>query len=57
MDGLALAYPKRMEEAVPANLRCGVGPEEAPPLRPSVAALVSEHVGRQDAEADLGAGI
>jgi glyoxylase-like metal-dependent hydrolase (beta-lactamase superfamily II) len=62
MQGLKLAYPKRMDEAVPANLRSGLAPaaaREGRPggeRRPSVAALVAE-AGRQDASVDLGFGI
>jgi len=56
MRALRLAHPKRMDEAVPANLRSGLGPEAAR-HRPSVAALVVEQVGRQDAEVAFGLGI
>ena len=57
MNGLKLAHPKRMDEAVPANLRSGLGPETTPPPGPSVAQLVAEHAGRQDVEVDFGLGI
>jgi len=56
MGSLRLAHPKRMDEAVPANLRSGLGPEAAP-RRTSVAALVGEQVGRQDVEVAFGLGI
>lgn len=56
MRALRLAHPKRMDEAVPANLRSGLGPE-AVRHRPSVAALVVEQVGRQDVEVAFGLGI
>jgi glyoxylase-like metal-dependent hydrolase (beta-lactamase superfamily II) len=56
MRGLRLAYPRRMDEAVPANLRSGLAPE-AVPRGPSVAALVREQTGRQDAELAFGLGI
>ncbi len=56
MAALRLDYPKRMDESVPANLLCGTGP--VPPSHaPAVAHLVPPQSGRQDAEADLGAGI
>ena len=56
MAALKLDYPKRMDESVPANLLCGTGP--VPPAhKPTVATLVAAQSGRQDAEADLGAGI
>ena len=56
MAGLKLDYPKRMDESVPANLACGTGP--TPPAHvAAVAALVADQAGRQDGEADLGAGI
>lgn len=61
MGALKLAYPKRIDVAVPANLRCGLVAAEAaeaprPAARSSVAALVQE-LGRQDADVDLGLGI
>jgi glyoxylase-like metal-dependent hydrolase (beta-lactamase superfamily II) len=55
MGALKLAYPKRIDVAVPANLRCGLVPAEEK-ARPSVAALVQE-LGRQDADVYLGFGI
>jgi glyoxylase-like metal-dependent hydrolase (beta-lactamase superfamily II) len=56
MAELKLAYPKRMDVAVPANLRCGVPvPLERAPL-PSVEELLEQR-GRQDVESWLGAGI
>ncbi len=56
MRGLRLARPKRMDEAVPANLRSGLGPQPAP-RGPSVATLVGEQAGRQDVELAFGLGI
>jgi len=57
MGALKLAYPKRIDVAVPANLRCGLVPaEEREEARPSVAALVQD-LGRQDADVYLGFGI
>jgi glyoxylase-like metal-dependent hydrolase (beta-lactamase superfamily II) len=55
MRGLKLDYPRRMEESVPANLRCGLG-AITPPRATSVAQLFAEQ-GRQDSEAILGLGI
>ncbi|MBM4385081.1 MAG: MBL fold metallo-hydrolase [Deltaproteobacteria bacterium] len=56
MAALKLDYPRRMDESVPANLRCGTGP--MPALRaPAVANLVAGQAGRQDVEVDFGAGI
>jgi sulfur dioxygenase len=58
MAGLTLAYPKRMDEAVPANLYAGLGPDAAPgPHGPGSVAEVMEELGRQDAENWMGAGI
>jgi len=58
MRGLKLAYPKRMDEAVPANLYSGLGPGAPPsPHGPGSVAGVMEELGRQDAENILGAGI
>jgi glyoxylase-like metal-dependent hydrolase (beta-lactamase superfamily II) len=56
MRALKLAYPKRMDEAVPANLRSGLAPVTAREPGPSVAALLAQ-TGRQDVEVDLGLGI
>ena len=57
MDGLNLAYPKRIDEAVPANLKSGLGvPPAAPPPRSGVAGMM-EQLGRQDAELWQGMGI
>jgi glyoxylase-like metal-dependent hydrolase (beta-lactamase superfamily II) len=56
MAALHLAYPKRMDEAVPANLRGGRSP--APEVVPSgPVAEVMDRLGRQDAEVWRGAGI
>jgi sulfur dioxygenase len=55
MNGLQLAYPKRIDEAVPANLESGMIQPEAPTL-PSVAGVI-EKLGRQDAELWQGMGI
>ncbi len=58
MDGLDLAYPKRIDEAVPANLECGL--KDANELKPAGASVagVMEALGRQDAaELWQGAGI
>jgi sulfur dioxygenase len=58
MGGLTLAYPKRMDEAVPANLYLGLGPDVPPSQHaPGSVAGVMEELGRQDAENWLGAGI
>jgi len=55
MNGLHLAYPKRIDEAVPANLECGlVAAEEK--LEAPVARVMDE-LGRQDAELWQGMGI
>jgi glyoxylase-like metal-dependent hydrolase (beta-lactamase superfamily II) len=56
MGELKLAYPKRMDEAVPANLRSGLAPAAAREPGPSVASLVAE-AGRQDVEVAFGLGI
>lgn len=56
MRGLQLAYPKRMDEAVPANLRSGIAAPAPPATRGPMAALI-EQAGRQDAAVDLGSGI
>jgi glyoxylase-like metal-dependent hydrolase (beta-lactamase superfamily II) len=58
MRGLTLAYPKRMDEAVPANLYAGLGPgAPASPHGPGSVAGVMEDLGRQDAEHWQGGGI
>jgi glyoxylase-like metal-dependent hydrolase (beta-lactamase superfamily II) len=59
MAELKLAYPKRMDEAVPANLYAGLGPGAAPsPHGPTPVAAVMQQLGRQDAAENwLGAGI
>ena len=58
MRGLKLAYPKRMDEAVPANIYSGLGPDALPSLHaPGSVAEVMEELGRQDAENMLGEGI
>jgi len=56
MHGLRLAYPKRMAEAVPANLLSGLAPPAPRDAAPSVASLVA-NAGRQDAAMDFGLGI
>lgn len=61
MGDLKLAYPKRIDVAVPANLRCGVvAPQalasEPAEARTSVAELMQER-GRQDADVGFGLGI
>ena len=56
MRGLRLAYPKKMDEAVPANLLSGLAPAAQPRPGPTVAGLVAL-AGRQDVEVDLGLGI
>jgi glyoxylase-like metal-dependent hydrolase (beta-lactamase superfamily II) len=55
MGGLNLAFPKRMEESVPANLKSGLADDGAPPRR--AVAGVMEELGRQDADVWMGAGI
>jgi len=57
MAGLGLAYPKRMDVAVPANLESGSAPPatRGEPSRPVAQAM--ERVGRQDAEFWRGMGI
>ena len=64
MDRLDLAYPKKIDAAVPANLECGLltAPIPTPTSRQSPAgvdsvASVMETQGRQDAEVWLGMGI
>lgn len=58
MGRLSLAYPKRMDEAVPANLYAGLAPGQRPkPQAPSPVARVMRDLGRQDAEAWMGEGI
>jgi glyoxylase-like metal-dependent hydrolase (beta-lactamase superfamily II) len=59
MRALKLAYPKRMDEAVPANLYAGLGPGAAPSAHgPHQVADVMQELGRQDAvEVEMGAGI
>jgi len=56
MDGLKLAYPKKIDEAVPANLESGLLTPAAAEPASSVAGMM-EDLGRQDAELLLGAGI
>jgi sulfur dioxygenase len=55
MASLGLARPRRMDEAVPANLRCGLAAAGEAGSRP--VAGVMEALGRQDAEVWLGMGI
>ena len=50
MQGLKLSYPKRIDEAVPANLESGLGAPKAVSTGPSVAGVMEER-GRQDADA------
>jgi sulfur dioxygenase len=64
MDQLNLAYPKKIDVAVPANLECGLlaAPAPVPPSQQSQAtadsvASVMETQGRQDAEIWMGMGI
>jgi glyoxylase-like metal-dependent hydrolase (beta-lactamase superfamily II) len=56
MDRLKLAYPKRMDVAVPANLNSGLVSEAALESAGSVAGVM-EDLGRQDSELHMGAGI
>lgn len=56
MRALKLAHPKRMDEAVPANLRSGLASAPVREPGPSVATLVAQ-AGRQDVEVDFGLGI
>jgi sulfur dioxygenase len=64
MDQLDLAYPKKIDVAVPANLECGllaaaipVPPSRESPAGPASVASVMETQGRQDAEIWMGLGI
>lgn len=62
MSGLNLAYPKKIDLAVPANLLCGlsVGADSSSGPRgesPGTVAGVMEESGRQDAEIWMGVGI
>jgi len=58
MGRLTLSYPKRMDEAVPANLYAGLAPGARPKARaPSPVAAVMRELGRQDADAWMGEGI
>jgi len=58
MGRLSLSYPKRMDEAVPANLYAGLPPGERPkPQAASPVAQVMRDLGRQDADAWMGEGI
>ncbi len=54
METLDLAYPKRIDEAVPANLESGL---HVPETAPGAVAKVMDELGRQDAEVWMGAGI
>ena len=56
MGALKLSYPKRMDEAVPANLRSGIRPVSVTATGPTVASVLAQ-AGRQDVEFDLGSGI
>lgn len=55
MDALDLAYPKRIDVAVPANLVSGLIEQPAAEAKPVAAAM--EELGRQDAERWQGMGI
>jgi hypothetical protein len=60
MAELRLAYPKRIDVAVPANLACGAGGPPDATERPSEqrpVAVVVEQLGRQDADVWSGLGI
>ena len=61
MDGLRLAYPKKMDIAVPANLESGLSipdvAESSSEGAPNTVAGVMEESGRQDAEIWMGGGI
>jgi glyoxylase-like metal-dependent hydrolase (beta-lactamase superfamily II) len=64
MDQLDLAYPKKIDVAVPANLECGllavptpVTPSGQSPAGVNSVASVMETQGRQDAEIWMGMGI
>ena len=64
MEQLNLAYPKKIDVAVPANLECGllsvpipVPPSQEPPAGAGSVASVMETQGRQDAEIWMGMGI
>lgn len=54
MNGLDLAYPKRIDEAVPANLESGLN---VPGSVQGAVAKVMDELGRQDAEVWMGEGI
>jgi len=56
MNGLQLGYPRRIDVAVPANLRCGLL-SEAQGEDGGVVAVVMEDLGRQDSELSMGLGI
>lgn len=56
MAELKLAPPKRIDEAVPANLECGATAPAATPASGAVAEVM-EREGRQDAELSQGLGI
>jgi hypothetical protein len=64
MNQLDLAYPKKIEIAVPANMECGrlatpISDTHAQPAQAAVhsVASVMEEQGRQDAEIYMGLGI
>jgi glyoxylase-like metal-dependent hydrolase (beta-lactamase superfamily II) len=61
MADLRLAYPKRIDVAVPANLACGTAPEPPDAVErraaPGPVAGVAEQLGRQDADVWSGLGI
>jgi len=58
MGRLTLSYPKRMDEAVPANLYAGLAPGARPKVQaPSPVAEVMRDLGRQDADQWMGEGI
>ena len=58
MNGLELAYPSRIDVAVPANLHSGLEPPTDPAGDAAPVAAVMQQLGRQDAEPTfLGMGI
>ena len=58
MGRLTLSHPKKMDEAVPANLYAGLAPGARPkPQAPGHVAEVMRELGRQDADSWMGEGI
>jgi glyoxylase-like metal-dependent hydrolase (beta-lactamase superfamily II) len=57
MQGLRLAYPKRMDVAVPANLLSGLQPALGAGAEAGPVAAAMDALGRQDAELWQGSGI